>query len=385
MLKPVILIALFFIADNFASAQYRLQINIKNIPGTHAQDTLYVAGNFNGWNPSAAKLIFDEKEEIWSAVFTLPKDVYEFKFTRGSWDKVQCSNSGADIENNLVNLQSDTVVRFSIAAWKDDFTPAAKTHTASVNVRVMDTAFEMPQLQSRRRIWMYLPQNYASSSRRYPVLYMHDGQNLFDESASGYGEWGVDECLDSLTKKNIPPCIVVGIENGPKRLNEYNPYNNERFGKGEGEAYIQFLANTLKPFIDKHYRTLTDKQNTVVAGSSMGGLISYYAVLRYPAVFGKAGIFSPAFWTSVPMDKFTDSVASNTSGKYFFYMGGLEGGSYVEDMERMAEKLGANSKGIIYSVIDPESRHNEKAWRKWFPEFYKWIMADWTNYVIMDE
>ena len=211
---------------------------------------------------------------------------------------------------------------------------------------------------------------------------MHDGQNIFDEFTAGYGEWGVDECLDSLIKKNVPACIVVGVDNGPERMNEYNPFDNERFGKGKGDDYVNFLVKTLKPYIDGHFRTLTSKENTLVAGSSMGGLISYYAALKYSGIFGKAGIFSPAFWTALPADDFTEKAAKNSSGKYFFYMGGLEGGSYVADMERIAEKLGGNSAGIIYSVIDPDGRHNEQAWRKWFPEFYKWAMADWTNYLI---
>ncbi|MFZ1529287.1 MAG: alpha/beta hydrolase-fold protein [Ferruginibacter sp.] len=385
MIKKTILKILFVCISFSLHAQHQLKIVVKTIPASHANETVYVAGNFNGWSPVISKLVFSEENKEWSASFTLPKDVYEFKFTRGSWDKVQCMPGGADVQNNLVKLESDTTVTAHIAAWKDDYAASTKKHTASANVSIMDTAFFMPQLNSKRRIWIYLPEGYKGSKKHYPVLYMHDGQNIFDEYSAGYGEWGVDECLDSLFKKNVPACIVVGIDNGPERMNEYNPFDNERFGKGKGEDYVEFLVKTLKPYIDGHYRTLASKDNTMLAGSSMGGLISYYAALKYPAVFGKAGIFSPAFWTALPVNNFTDEQAQNITGKYFFYMGGLEGGSYVEDMERIAQKLGANSKCLIYSVVDPDSRHNEQAWRKWFPEFYKWIMADWTNYVIREE
>ena len=168
-----------------------------------------------------------------------------------------------------------------------------KVHTASFNVKVMDTAFFMPQLNRTRRIWIYLPPSYRATKIYYPVLYMHDGQNLFDNATSYSGEWGIDEYLDSIFTLGKKEVIVVGIDNGlSKRMNEYNPYSFRQYGKGEGDEYVDFLVKNLKPFIDKHYRTLPGKKDTYIAGSSMGGLISLYAVLKYPAVFGGAGIFS---------------------------------------------------------------------------------------------
>ncbi|RYF89438.1 MAG: alpha/beta hydrolase, partial [Chitinophagaceae bacterium] len=284
--------------------------------------------------------------------------------------------------NHLVVVKSDTTVYFDISAWKDDFAPEQKKHTASANVHVLDTAFRMPQLGRNRRITVYLPPGYHKSGLRYPVLYMHDGQNLFDEYTSGFGEWGVDETLDSLIAKGRKACIVVGIDNGPQRLTEYNPFYFERFGAGEGDAYLKFLTATLKPFIDFKYRTLPTKENTIIAGSSMGGLISYYALLKYPRVFGKAGVFSPAFWTADSIYHFTDSLGKDVSGMAFFYMGGLEGGSYVEEMQKVADQLGEQSQAYVFTVIDPEGRHNEASWKKWFAEFYQWIVKDGNNHIV---
>ncbi|RYD78584.1 MAG: hypothetical protein EOP53_10975 [Sphingobacteriales bacterium] len=349
----------------------------------HKEDPVYVAGNFNGWNPGHKDFELKRKEgKLELTIPNLKADVYEFKFTRGSWDKVSCSKTGADMSNHVVKLISDTSITNSIEAWKDDFSAVEKKHTASSNVSIIDTAFFMPQLNRNRRIWIYLPSSYASSKKHYPVLYMHDGQNVFDEYTSGYGEWGVDECLDSIMQNGKNECIVVGIDNGPRRLNEYNPFNNERFGEGEGKSYAAFLAETLKPFIDGHYRTLKDKNHTMVAGSSMGGLISYYTHLAYPSVFGKSGVFSPAFWTAAGIIAATDSLSKTANGKFFFYMGGLEGEEYMSDMYDVMQVLGTKSSALIYSVTDAEGRHNEEAWRKWFPEFFRFIMADWTNYVI---
>ena len=364
-------------------AQHSLRLQLLSIPLSNTTDSIYVAGNFNGWNPADKNFLLKKNNGRWEILIPdIKSDVYEFKFTRGSWDKVASSKTGASLPNNLVKLQSDSTLVFSVEAWKDNFAAEEKKHTASKNVQVMDTAFFIPQLNRTRRIWIYLPASYLASKKNYPVLYMQDGQNVFDEYSSGYGEWGVDEILDSLTAKGEPECIVVAIDNGPQRLNEYNPFNHEKFGKGEGAAYAAFLVQTLKPFIDKKYRTQKEKSGSMVAGSSMGGLISYYAMLAYPAVFGKAGIFSPAFWTAPTIRPFTDSAAHKLNGKLFFYMGGLEGVRYVEDMYEVMQQLGAHSTALIYAVTDPEGRHNEAAWRKWFPEFYKFMMADWTNYPI---
>ncbi len=379
----VLLLLLIFFVSLQANAQFTLRIELVSIPANHLDDSIYVAGNFNRWDPGKAGYHFlkmDEKRIV--EVKDLAADVYEFKFTRGDWKRVEASVDGKDVGNKMVKINADTIVQYEIAAWKDDFVSVPKEHTASNQVHVMDTAFFIPQLNRTRRIWIYLPEDYSKSKKRYPVLYMHDGQNIFDTYTSGFGEWEVDECLDSLIKKGKQASIVVGIDNSPQRFNEYNPYDFQQFGKGEGDKYIEFLAQTLKPFIDDKYRTLSSKENTIIAGSSMGGLISYYAMLKLPDVFGKGGIFSPAFWTAPEIKLFTDSVAGKMSSKFFFYMGGMEGGNYVKDMQDIQEKLGEKSASMIYSVIDPVSGHNEQAWRKWFGEFYTWIMADGFNSVV---
>lgn len=365
--------------------QHSLNISLKDFPVKHANEKVFIAGNFNGWDPAKTPLEFNASKNTWEVELKEMKpDVYEFKFTRGSWDKVQSTVSGGDVQNNLVKLSSDTTLQFSINGWKDDFDSVRKVidHTASGHVKIMDTAFKIPQLNTTRRIWIYLPEGYATSSKKYPVLYMHDGQNLFDEATSTYGEWGVDECLDSLIAKGKPASIIVGIDNGIERINEYNPFDHEKYGKAKGDLYLRFLTETLKPFIDKHYRTLSSRENTAIAGSSMGGLISYYAMLKYPGVFGKAGVFSPAFWTAPPLNAFADSATVGLSGKIFFYAGELESETMVPDMQKITDITGTNSKTTIYSVTDPGGRHNEAAWRKWFPQFYLWVMTEGNNFVV---
>ena len=372
------------------TAQFAVTIQLKNVPIAHNRDEIFVAGNFNDWNPAENNCKFLKNGDTYFLKLTgLKANTYQFKFTRGSWGKVECTAKGADVENHSLKFSSDTTVEYDIAGWIDDFGPVSKIHTASKNVQILDTAFYIPQLKKYRRIWIYLPENYSSNKKHYPVMYLQDGQNIFDEYTSAYGEWSVDECLDSLIKIGKQGCIVVGIDNGGEtRMNEYNPYEfvwkdstTSKIFLPQGDAYVSFLIQTLKPYIDKNYRTLPSKENTIIAGSSMGGLISYYAALKYPDAFGKAGIFSPAFWTADGILQLTDSLDNTVKGKFFFYMGGKEGDSDVDAMIRIQEKIGKNSTAMIYSFIDPNGQHNEAAWRKWFAEFYNWIIADGYNVI----
>ena len=164
-----------------------------------------------------------------------------------------------------------------------------------ISVQVSTFKLKAPQLNTEKKIWLYLPQNYATSNKKYSVIYMHDAQNLFDSESSYSGEWNIDEKLDSLQAQ----VIVVGIEHGnEKRIEELTPFKNEKYGGGKADDYLEFIVKTVKPKIDSTYRTKPDTKNTLIAGSSLGGLTSFYATLKYPDIFGKAVVFSPSFWFS---------------------------------------------------------------------------------------
>ena len=372
-----ILLLLLLIASTATQAQYNIRLVVTSVP-SKTNDDIYVAGSFNNWNPK------DENYKLkpfgGSRKAVIIKDVaagnYAFKFTRGSFQQVECMADGRDISDRVIEVNNDVVLEYSIAGWKDDYPDKPKPYTASPQVRIIDTAFKIPQLNRTRRIWIYLPKSYVSSDKTYPVMYMHDGQNLFNEQTAFAGEWGVDECLDTLQKQTGKECIVIGIDNGgAKRMNEYNPYEFDKFGKGEGKLYVDFLATVLKPHIDAKYRTKKGVDYTFIAGSSMGGLISLQAVLQYPQVFGGAGIFSPAFWTAPQL--FTDAAKINLGAanpKLYFYAGGKENATMVSNMEKMIDVLKKQPNYIIRSSVSPLNQHNEKAWREEFPAFYKWIM-----------
>jgi len=169
----------------------------------------------------------------------------------------------------------------------------------------------------------------------------------------------------------------AGNGRGTKRMNEYNPYDNESFGKGEGDLYVDFIVKTLKPYIDKKFRTKKDAANTLIAGSSMGGLISMYAVIKYPKVFGKAGVFSPAFWVAPGLkDAIEKKVKPSTHKnlRIYFYGGDQEGGEMVRGMLYIFELMRHKGSSKMKVRINAEGKHNEPTWRDEFPAFYQWIM-----------
>ena len=366
--------------STMAAAQSLVRFEISELPSYHDTTShIYITGSFNGWNPGNNQYRFTrDGRGKYVLDLKLAEGSYEYKLTRGSWNLGECNKGGSASRNRvLIVKNAQHTEQLKVMGWADNFAAAAPRHTASERVLIMDTAFAMPQLKDSRRIWIYLPRDYHTEpARRYPVLYMHDGQNLFDDATSYAGEWGIDEFLDTTS---LPPCIVVGIDNGPRRMNEYNPYNTKRFGKGDGDDYVDFIVYQLKPAIDARYRTMSDQRQTMVAGSSMGGLISFYALLKYPNVFGGAGVFSPSFWIAPSLDTKVKETGKKLRSKLYFYAGTEESRTMVSDMKKIDSLLQSRSAAQTVVVVKDGAKHNEAAWRSVFPDFYKWMMNQWNN------
>lgn len=375
-MKHFSLTLLAFVMLSSAFGQYTVRLVVNEV-AAKKDDDIYVAGSFNEWRPR------DEKYKLKpfgvSRRALILKDVapgkYEFKFTRGSFDKVETTAKGEEVPNHQIVVQEDVAQNFNIPGWKDDYPDKPKPHTATAQVKVIDTAFAIPQLNRTRRIWAYVPKSYATGTRRYPVIYMQDGQNLFSEHTAFAGEWGIDETIDTLMRASGKEAIIIGIDNGgDKRMNEYNPYDFKN-GKGEGNEYVDFLALTLKPFIDKKFRTLKDSAHTYIAGSSMGALISVYAVAKYPRVFSGAGIFSPAFQTAPDIYDYVDRAGFGRGMKrFYFYAGGKESDTMIPDMDKMIAIIEKKGNYETNRLINPLGKHNEAAWRKEFANFYRFIV-----------
>jgi len=238
---------------------------------------------------------------------------------------------------------------------------------------VTEFTLHAPQLGRDKTIWVYLPYNYNDSEQKFPVIYMHDGQNVFNHTESPKREWFVEDKLNDLHSE----AIIVGIEHGGinRRIDEMTPYKNEKYGGGHADDYLDFILNTLKPHVDGHYKTLSDKESTTIFGSSVGGLISFYALLKFPEVFGNAGVFSPSFWFSEDIFTLMETV-KHIEGRIYFMAGDHESQAMLPDLDHMEQLVleRVTNKDQVHKKIVHNGHHNEKLWRKEFSDAYRWLM-----------
>jgi len=354
-------------------------ITINSLPSNHPWDEpVYIAGDFNNWNPGseAYKLTLNGNNTYTITLNGTGK--INFKFTRGSWDKVEKGVNCVELSNRTFTYGSNQNYTAQILHWADK---CGGSHTAQANVSVLTDSFFMPQLNRFRRIWIYVPPDYSNSQKRYPVLYMQDGQNLFDAFYSFAGEWEVDETINKIFDEGGQPCIVVGIDNGgAHRINEYSPWVNPNYGGGEGHLYARFLVETLKPHIDSLFRTLPERENTGIMGSSMGALISFYAGIKYQEIFSKIGIFSPSFWFSPQCYTFAAQTPKTQDMKLYFLAGGQESG-VIGHCNRMMDTLStagyADDEMLLKTV--PNGQHSEWFWRQEFRPAFEWLFTQNTG------
>ncbi|UCE20458.1 MAG: histidine kinase [Gemmatimonadota bacterium] len=340
-------------------------------PTLDDSSVVYITGNhekLGNWNPGAIRLK-KMSADIWSFSSQFPKGfTLEFKFTKGSWEQEAVRENGEIPSNNYLDVIQDTTVSFVIKNWKDEFEYEIVGQITGTVVYHQDVKGHGLQA---RDIIVWLPPGYEKNeTKRYPVFYMHDGQNLCDPRTSFIRcDWQIDEVADSLIRKGeIEPIIVVGMYNTSDRTPEYSP-------GPKGDAYMKFVVNVVKPLIDKTYRTLPDREHTAVGGSSMGGIVSFMLLWEYNDIFSKAACMSPAF-------KFDNVDYVTTVEKYkgpkkdmlvYIDNGGLglearlQPG--IDDMIKMLEKKGYKENRDFYWFVDKTAEHNEAAWAKriWKP------------------
>lgn len=363
----------------FVSALVNAQVTLKvtSIPSnTPAGSVLYASGSFNNWNPAGTPLVSDGAGNY---TYTIPEGtgVAEFKFTRGSWATVEGNAEGKFLPNRKFTFTgSPQTLNLTILTWED--TGAGNPGTAASNVQIMSNSFYMPQLDRNRKIWIYLPPDYQTGTKTYPVIYMQDGQNLFDNATAFSGEWQVDETLNNLFAQGDYGVIVVGIDNGgSERINEYTPWNNAQYGGGDGDKYMQFVAETLKPYVDANYRTKPESEFNALIGSSLGALISTYGGIKYSGIFSKIGSFSPAYWiVSSQFNAYITNATENLSGmRIYFVAGQNESTSMAGDINTVKNNL--QNKGMTAAntmvKLDSYGQHNENYWKGEFGAAYQWL------------
>ncbi|CAA9587740.1 MAG: GH13_11 / GH13 / CE1 / GH13_13 / GH13_10 / CBM48 / GH13_14 / GH13_37 [uncultured Thermomicrobiales bacterium] len=250
-------------------------------------------------------------------------------------------------------------------------------HTITGNVMTIASLWSA-ELGNVRDLKIYLPPSYVDEERRYPVIYMHDGQNLFDEATAFADEWGVDETMEALAGEGIE-AIVVGIPNmGTERLDEYSPFIDARLGGGRGEDYLAFVAGTLKPYVDASFRTLPDAAHTGIFGSSMGALISLYAFFRHDDVFGFAGAMSPSLWfADGAIFPFIEE-SERPVGRLYIDTGTEHGEPSLAETRRLRDLLqgrGYATADTLRYVEDEGAGHNEAAWGARLADAIRFLLA----------
>lgn len=232
-----------------------------------------------------------------------------------------------------------------------------------------------PQLNRHRIIRVLLPKNYHSStSHRYPVIYMQDGQNLFEASTAAFHPWNIPQIMEK--QPLYRQAIIVGIDHGGiDRVHEYAPFKRGKSG-GQGDLYLKFLIETIKPFIDNRYPTKPFREDTVIAGSSMGGLIALYGGLKYGQYFGKTVAMSPSIWFNpkiLELSKYTE-----WKSKIYAVSSQTEMRSMATTMQQLYWSLKNNGfqDPDIRIILRDKGKHNEVFWRKEFKKMLEWIFIN---------
>lgn len=338
---------------------------------------VYISGNFNNWDTQDQKFMM---EKIGSGLyhfkfdsnFDYPEELL-YKFTKGDWSEVEIDKYGNRTENRSCR-QHKGVKKEHVDKWRKNWLPFKPNFLPKVHL--ISEEFEIPQLNKTRRIWALLPYDYENSKENYPVLYLQDAQNLFNEKAK-YGNWEIDKKLAVMSEYHIGKIIIIAIEHAEHdRIKEYN-VGKTILGVGQGKKYIRFITDTLKPFIDKQFRTKPEREHTGIGGSSMGGLVSIFSGIMYPEVYGKLMIFSPSLWVVPKMDFTNIDFSEPSDTKIYLYAGGDESVTMVQHVKKFKKSMIKNefvaSKMKINLSINKQGTHSETYWSDEFPKAIEWL------------
>ena len=362
---------------------------VVSVPDNTPKDAkLSFGGDFNNWNPKALGYRLTKMPDgTYRYTFKnlTQGKVLHFKLTRGSWETVEIEQDGGNRENRYYQVKKGKqLVSISVKDWRD-LSNKKPPSTVVGHLELLD--IELPTFAGIRKLRVYLPSEYHKTTKLYPVIYMSDGQNLFDKALSNAGEWQMDELMEKLASEGSDlTAIIVGIDHAEEnRAQEYIPFTYQgRWGKGNGKGkeWADHLVNHIKPLIDQKYRTKSDRNNTTIMGSSMGGLISCYTALLHQDKISKAGCISSAFLKRLVKSNMLDFIKA-TGKKYpmkiHLDMGDQEFGLFGENILNETQEVystliesGFSENEIRYQVIEG-GVHSEDNWRLRTENIIKWL------------
>ena len=360
------------------SGNAQMTIVLDRVPQlTPLLDELYYSGTYNNWNRGDWQTVFEKKDGVYSVTIMAEENSkQEFYVNRGNDETNASKADGSYIDPFVFTYKKGATLHITVEGWRD----MPGNHTVTKNVFILSNHFEMDSLHRHRRIWICLPNDYSSGEKTYPVIYMQDGQNLFDQASAFMGEWHIDETMLAMND-TVQQSIIVGIDNGGStRMEEYSYYSNPKYNfDAQGGNYADFIINNLKPFIDQNFRTQPERESTFIGGSSLGALISAFILIENPEVFSGAMLLSPAFWFNEELFEIAMFHEFNRTYKIYQVASQLEdNGSVVKDMMSFDSYLSPTPNDIIQikSVTREYGAHSEWFWDKEFGEAYRWLLSD---------
>ena len=380
-----------FVANAQTQKLVRVNFDVSAPKDTPADQVLYLSGSaptMGSWDAAGMPLQRGDDGKYHGSAEMMSGVEYGFKVTRGTWGTVETNDKGEELGDHTVNAADAANVDVSVSNWRDGGKTVPNKVTMTGDIR-LHKKFHSDLLGNDRTLIVYLPPDYdANTDQRYPVLYMQDGQNLFDAATSYAGiEWRMDETAQAqITSKTIAPMIIVGIYNGlQQRTDEFTPPSMGDPSKARGDLYAKFVVGEVKPFIDKTYRTQPDKGHTGIGGGSMGGLIALHTAKQSPQTFGQLSLFSP--WLRIGEKKLIDSDLADGAflkgTRVYIDMGSAGGANYpgkdpiadAKEFEKLLQSAGLKTDADYKYTEVAGLEHEEAAFATRVEPMLTWLYA----------
>ncbi len=386
------LVAILAMVAAPARAASRVTFVVTVPAGTPGTDALWLSGDraeLGNWS-GAGLALARAADGTWRATLELPAGTaFEYKVTRGDWNRVEKDATGGEIANRGWTVSGDDTVRIEVKAWRDQTEKPGAPRPSTITGTVRRHAKVASAYVAPRDVLVWLPPGYdRQPKRRYPVLYFLDGQNVFDGATSFIPgqEWGADEAADALVRgRTMPPCLIVAIANTSARADEYTFARDTQHGGGRAALHQRFVLEELKPMIDSLYRTRPDAAHTGVVGSSLGGLAALDFLLEHPGQVGMAGCVSPAVWWADREIVARTRAGQGHAGRVWLDIGTAESVArapdarpWVDDARGLHEALVTrgwrDGADLHYEEVEG-AKHNEAAWAARVGRIMQFLLA----------
>lgn len=377
----VALIAATILVPGLGSSEDELEVLfVVEAPAGTTDASLHLVGDhpkLGAWKVEAGLRLERGRDGRYRGRVSLPLGArVEFKLTRGSWSQVEKTAGGGERSNRVLVVDKGGEESIQVARWADGAAPRGPREGLSL----LGT-FGEKSTGIAREVWVHPPPGY-DPKKRYPVLYMLDGQNLFEPARSAFGQvWAADVAADELTKrKEIEPIIIVGIDNSPRRMAEYTPDKDKRFPQGgELEKTEAMIRDEVEPALVKAWSVRLGTSSRAICGSSLGGLSAFHLALRYPTRYGLVAAVSPSlWWNDGATEKLLEGRASVTPVKRLWIDMGTAEGEGGEPLRRcrnlvaLLRARGYGDENLHLEVIEG-GQHNEKDWQRRMPQILRYL------------